>query len=57
MTFTFGSACKEGGALADGLLVGVDLADVLELRARVGQQVVVHLQADGADDVEVVLRS
>ena len=46
---------QEGPALADGLLVGVDLPDVRELRPRLCQEVVVHLQPDGADDAEVVL--
>ena len=38
--------------LADGLLMGVDLLDVGKLGALVHQQVVIHLQPEGADDGE-----
>ena len=42
------------GALVEGLLVGIDVPDVLQLGAGFGQQVVAHLQPGGADDGEVV---
>jgi len=41
-------------ALADGLLVGVDLADVFDLRAGIGEEIVVDLDAHRAHDAEVV---
>ena len=42
-------------ALAQGLLVGVDLRDVAPLGAGLHQQIVVHLQPHTADDAEIVL--
>ena len=47
-------ALQKARALADGLLVGVDLADVLDLRAGFGEQIVIDLDAHRAHDAEVM---
>ena len=47
-------ALQKAAALADGLLVGVDLLNIRQLRAGSCQQAVVDLQADAAHDAEVV---
>ena len=44
------------GALVDGLLVGVDFPDILQLHAGLDQQIVAHLQAGAADDEEIMLQ-
>ena len=46
---------EEVAALVDGLLVGVDLLDVGEVRAGINQKIVVDLQPEGADDGEIML--
>ena len=48
-------AVQELAALADGLLVGVDLRDVLHLHAGQGQQLVADAQPGGADDGQIVV--
>ena len=46
---------QEAAALVDGLLVGIDFLDVLQLRAGICQKIVVDLQPEGAHNVEIVL--
>ena len=46
---------QEAAALIDGLLMGIDFPNILQFCPRCSQQVVVHLQPEGADNVEIVL--
>ena len=48
-------ALDEGSALVDGLLMAVDVMNLVDGRPGLGKQVVVDLHARGAHDVEVVL--
>ena len=49
-------AVQEAAALADGLLMGVDFPDVLQLCPGSRQQIVVDFQAEAPDNVEIMLQ-
>ena len=49
-----GKALQELAALVQGLLVGIDFLDLIDLHAGLGKQVVVDFQPEGTDNGEIV---